>query len=199
MKTESIIRKFDKQANKYSKRRNNDYASKFRKSIFQEAEGNVLEVGIGAGLNFPFYHKNVTLTGVDFSHAMLNIAKEAAKRYPFQTTLIEADVDTVEFNDNIFDTIVSSGSLCAYQNPVHTLGNFRRWCKPGGKILLLEHGLSSRRSIACLQKIMNPLALRLVGCHQDRNITEMVKESQIKILKIERHLAGYLYVIWAEP
>src|SRR5690625_1769432 len=139
MKHKSLIRKFDKQSRKYDKRHNNNHASKFRKRIFQEAEGFVLEVGIGPGLNFPFYNQDVTLTGLDFSHEMLEVARVAAKDYPFETTFIETNVETVEFNENTFDTIVSSGTLCAYQNPVTTLNNFQRWCKPGGKILLLEH------------------------------------------------------------
>ena len=199
MKHKSLIRKFDKQSRKYDKRRNSNHASKFRKRIFQEADGYVLEVGIGPGLNFPFYNQDVTLTGLDFSHEMLKVARDAAKNYPFETTFIETDVETVEFNENTFDTIVSSGTLCAYQNPVTTLNNFQRWCKPGGKILLLEHGISTKKSIACVQKAINPLALKLVGCHQNRNITDIVNKSQLKVTKEERYLGGYLYLIWAKP
>ena len=199
MNHKSLIRKFDKQSRKYDKRRNSNHARKFRKRIFQEAEGYVLEVGIGPGLNFPFYHQDVTLTGLDFSHEMLKVARDAAKDYPFETTFIETDVETVEFNENTFDTIVSSGTLCAYQNPVTTLNNFQRWCKPGGKILLLEHGISTKKSIACVQKAINPLALKLVGCHQNRNITDIVNKSQLKVTKEERYLGGYLYLIWAKP
>lgn len=199
MKHESFIRKFDKQSKKYAKRRNNSRASKFRQRIFQEAEGYVLEVGIGSGLNFPFYNQDVKLTGLDFSHEMLKVAREAAKDYPFETTFIETNVETVEFNENTFDTIVSSGTLCAYQKPVTTLNNFQRWCKPGGNILLLEHGVSTKKSIARIQKAINPLAIKLVGCHQNRNITDIVNKSQLKITKEERYMAGYLYLIWAKP
>lgn len=199
MEHKSLIRKFDKQAIKYNKRRNNDHARKFRKRIFQEAEGDVLEVGIGSGLNFPFYNKVVKLTGVDFSHEMLKVAQDAAKHYSFETTLIEEDVEAVEFNENAFDTIVSSGTLCAYQNPVNTLNEFQRWCKPGGKILLMEHGISTNKPIAWLQKTINPLALKFVRCHQNRNIIEIVKKSHLKVIKEERYLAGYLYLVCAKP
>lgn len=198
-KRESLIRKFDKQSNKYNKRRNNHHISKLRKRIFQDAKGVVLEVGIGPGLNFPFYNRDVRLTGLDFSHKMLEIARDASKSYPFESTFIRADVEAVEFHENTFDTIVSSGTLCAYQEPVHTLNNFQRWCKPEGQILLLEHGISTTKSIAYLQKTINPLALKFVGCHQNRNITEIIKKSPLKMVKEERYLAGSLYLIWAKP
>ena len=199
MDRQSLIRKFDKQAKKYDERRKNNHAYKFRQRIFREAEGKVLEVSIGAGLNFPFYNRNIELTGLDFSKEMLNIAQNAAKNYPFKTTLIEEDVESVELSPNSFDTIISSASLCAYQDPIQTLNNFQKWCKPGGKILLLEHGICTNKAVGFLQKLVNPVALKLVGCHQDRNMTEIVKKSNLKMIREERYLAGYLYLIWAKP
>ncbi|WP_079529361.1 class I SAM-dependent methyltransferase [Halobacillus hunanensis] len=199
MNRKALIKKFDKQANKYNKRRNNDRASKFREQIFPEAEGNVLEVAIGSGLNFPFYNKDIKLTGLDFSPAMLQVAQASAKNYPFETTFIEEDVESVTFDENTFDTIVSSGTLCAYQNPIYTLNKFQKWCKSEGKILMMEHGICNKKSLALLQKTLDPLALKLFGCRQNRNITELVKKSHLKMIKEERYLAGYLYLVWAKP
>lgn len=199
MDRQSLIKKFDKQAKKYNKRRKNNHAYKFRQRIFQEAEGKVLEVSIGSGLNFPYYNKNIELTGIDFSHEMLKTARNAAKNYSFKTTFIQDDVESIELSPNSFDTIVSSGSLCAYQDPIHVLKKFQKWCKPEGKILLLEHGKCTNKTVGWLQKLLNPLALKLVGCHQDRNITEIVKKSNLKLIREERYLAGYLYLIWAKP
>ncbi|WP_339164440.1 class I SAM-dependent methyltransferase [Siminovitchia sp. FSL W7-1587] len=199
MDHQSFIQKFDKQAKKYSNRRKNNHAYKFRQRIFQEAEGKVLEVSIGAGLNFPFYNKNIELTGIDFSHEMLKSAQNAAKNYPFKTTFIQEDVESIELSANSFDTIVSSGSLCAYQDPIHVLNNFQKWCKPEGNILLLEHGLCTNKTLGWLQKILNPIMLKLTGCHQNRNMTDIVKKSNLKIIREERHFGGYLYLIWAKP
>lgn len=199
MNRKSLIKKFDKQANKYNKRLNNDRASKFRQRIFHQAEGNVLEVAIGSGLNFPFYNEDVKLTGLDFSREMLKAAESAAKDYPFETTFIEDDVESVTFSENKFDTIVSSASLCAYQEPVNVLNKFEKWCRPEGKILLAEHGISNNKPLALLQKTVDPLALKFVGCHQNRNISGIVKKSNLKVIREERHLLGYLYLIWAKP
>ena len=83
MDRQTLIRKFDKQAKKYNQRRNTHHAYKFRQRIFQEANGKVLEVSIGAGLNFPHYNRNIELIGIDFSHEMLRMALKAAKKLPF--------------------------------------------------------------------------------------------------------------------
>ncbi|RDW16305.1 class I SAM-dependent methyltransferase [Oceanobacillus arenosus] len=199
MERKSLIEKFDKQANKYNKRRKNDHAYKYRNQVFQEVEGKVLEVGVGSGLNFAFYNKDVELTGVDFSQEMLKIAQNAAKEYPFKATFIQEDVESVKFNENTFDTIISSATLCAYQNPIIVLDNFQKWCKPEGKILMMEHGISTNRRLAWLQRKLDPLALKIVGCHQDRNISEIVKKSNLNLIREERYMAGYLYLIWAKP
>ncbi|WP_078552905.1 class I SAM-dependent methyltransferase [Bacillus alkalicellulosilyticus] len=199
MDRQSLIKKFDKQAKKYNKRRKNDQAYKFRQRIFKEAKGKVLEVGIGSGLNFPFYSSDIELTGLDFSEAMLKSAQNAAKDYPFKTTLIQDDVETIEFNENSFDTIISSGSLCAYQEPVSVLNSFQKWCKPEGRILMLEHGISTNKPLAWLQKSLNPLALKVIGCHQNRDISDIVKKSNLMLIREERYFAGYLYLIWAKP
>lgn len=199
MDRQSLIQKFDKKAKKYNKRRKNNHAYKFRRRIFQEAEGKVLEASIGSGLNFPYYNRNIELVGIDFSHEMLKTARLAAKKYPYKTRFIQEDVETVELSPNSFDTIISSASLCAYQDPIHVLNNFQKWCKPEGKILLLEHGICTNKTVGWLQKLSNPLALRLAGCHQDRNITEIVKKSNLKLIREERYYGGYLYLIWARP
>ncbi|GAB2571343.1 class I SAM-dependent methyltransferase [Gracilibacillus alcaliphilus] len=199
MDRKSLIKKFDKQAEKYDKRRKNDQLYKFRQRIFPEAEGKVLEVAIGSGLNFPCYNSNIELTGVDFSSEMLKTAQHAAKDYPFSTTLIQQDVETMEFAENSFDTIISSTSLCAYQQPVAVLNNFQKWCKPEGKILLLEHGISTSKFWAGVQKFVDPLSVKVVGCHQNRNISDIVKKSDLKLVREERYLAGFLYLIWAQP
>ena len=77
--------------------------------------------------------------------------------------------------------------------------NFQKWCKPEGKILLLEHGICTNNTLGWMQKLLNPFMLKLTGCHQDRNITDIVKKSNLKIIREERYFSGYLYLIWAKP
>ncbi|WP_422124480.1 class I SAM-dependent methyltransferase [Planococcus sp. X10-3] len=195
----SLPKKFDKQANRYNKYRERDKTFKYRQKIFRDVEGKVLEVGIGVGLNFPFYDKDVELTGVDFSPEMLKRAKVAAKDYPFTATFIQDDVEAIDFPANSFDTIVSSGTLCGYQNPLKVLNNFQKWCKPDGKILLLEHGISSNKPLGLLQKSLDPVAVKIAGCHANRDISGIVKSSNLQLIREERYLAGNVYLIWAKP
>lgn len=195
----ALSRKFDRQADRYSKRRENDSTFKYRRKIFGKAEGRVLEVGIGVGLNYSFYKKNIELTGVDFSPEMLKKAQDAAKEYPFTSIFIREDVEAIDFAENSFDTIVSSGTLCAYRNPVQVLNNFQKWCRPDGQVLLLEHGISTNKPLALLQKTLDPLAVKMAGCHANRDISGLVRSSKLQLIKEERYLAGNVYLIWAKP
>ena len=195
----SLPKKFDKQANRYNKHREKDKTFKYRQKIFRDIEGKVLEVGIGVGLNFPLYDGDIELTGVDFSPEMLKRAQAAAKAYPFKAAFILADVESIEFPENTFDTIVSSGTLCGYQNPLKVLNNFQKWCKPDGRILLLEHGISSNKPLGWLQKSLDPLAVKITGCHADRDISGIVRSSKLQLVREERYLKGNVYMIWAKP
>lgn len=199
MKKEQIIKKFNKQAANYSKKLNKQGQNKWRKQIFQSVKGKTLEVAVGAGMNFSFYPKNIEYLGVDFSPKMIKYAKESAKKYGVNAKFIVSDVECLDFPDNSFDTIVSSGSFCGYENPVHVLNLFNKWCKEEGQILLLEHGLFSVPTLAWFQKKLDKLAVNAIGCHQNRDILEIVKQSNLKIMKHERGILGYLYLIWAKP
>src|SRR5699024_6712187 len=160
--------------------------------------GRVLESAIGVGMNYPFYPDDIELTGIDFSAVMLESAKAASGNYRFEATFIQVDTESVEFEESSFDTVVSSLSLRAYQNPEAVLRQFQKWCRPGGRTLLLEHGLTSSRILAFFQKLPAPLTLKIVGCHQKRDITKLVRDSKLKIIKEERYMAGCLYLIQAE-
>ncbi|MCG1010290.1 class I SAM-dependent methyltransferase [Salinicoccus sp. ID82-1] len=194
-----LIRKFDRQARSYDRRRDGDSTRKYRQRIFSGAEGRVLEVAVGAGANFPFYDADIELTGIDFSPEMLKAARTAARDYAFDATFIEGDVERAVFEENSFDTIVSSLSFCAYQDPEKVLEQFQKWCRPEGRILMMEHGLSTNGMVAKIQQISDRLSLKLVGCHQDRHITEIVQQSDLELVEEERHLMGCLYLLWAKP
>ncbi|WP_349409607.1 class I SAM-dependent methyltransferase [Pseudalkalibacillus sp. SCS-8] len=199
MDQQSHIRMFDKQAKKYERMQRKDPTRRFRRKIIPYASGSILEVAIGTGLNLPHYQNVTELVGIDFSPEMLKGARKMADYSPFPVNLKQADVETIEFEAGSFDTVVSTLSFCSYNNPVDLLNRFQKWCKPNGQILLMEHGVSSVKTIAWLQKQVDPLAFRLIGCHQDRDIQGYLAESNLKCEKVERALAGALYYIWAKP
>lgn len=140
-----LIKKFDKQAKTYDRIREKEIQRKWREKLIKEAKGSVLEVAVGAGGNFPYYNSEEIgkITAVDFSPKMLEKARAAAHQYHLPVEMIESDIDQLEFAENQFDTIVSTLSFCGYPQPLKTLENLSKWCKPTGQILLLEHGISA--------------------------------------------------------
>ncbi|WP_191567351.1 class I SAM-dependent methyltransferase [Metabacillus idriensis] len=196
-----LIKKFDKQANTYDRIRGKEIQRKWREKLIKDAKGSVLEVAIGAGGNFPYYNSEEIgkITAVDFSPKMLEKARVAAHQYNLPVEIIESDIDQLEFEENQFDTIVSTLSFCGYPQPLQTLENLSKWCKPRGQILLLEHGISSNFLFSKLQKILDPIFVRMIGCHQNRNIMELISLSPIEIQKVEHHCFDVFHMVWAKP
>ncbi|WNQ14073.1 class I SAM-dependent methyltransferase [Paenibacillus aurantius] len=194
------IRKFNKQAVRYDNRRSKGDLAHLRAPLIGRASGKVLELGAGAGANLPYYRPDVILTAVDFSPAMLSKAREANNRhFNLSAEFREGNVDTIDLPEQSFDTVVSTLSLCAYHNPEKALLNMNRWCKPDGRVLLMEHGLSSRQAMALAQKTVNPLAYRLFGCHQNRDVLSLIRRSPLKIEWAASHMAGMLHVMVCHP
>ncbi|WP_244520368.1 class I SAM-dependent methyltransferase [Fictibacillus solisalsi] len=196
-----LIKKFNRQAQTYDRMRENQFQRKWREKLIGEAKGHVLELAVGAGGNFPFYkiEKIDTITAVDFSPEMLGKAKKAARQYHLPAAFIESDIDELFFENQQFDSIVSTLSFCGYSSPARILENVSKWCKPNGQVLLLEHGISSNFLISTLQRALDPLAVKTVGCHQNRNIMKLVNHSPLDIQKAEHHWLNVFHLIWAKP
>jgi len=191
---------FDRQAQMYDRRRSKRDLGDLRERLLSGARGRVLELGVGAGANFPYYRSDVELTAVDFSPAMIEKATAANdRRYGLNAFFIAGDVEELAFPEHFYDTVVSTLSLCAYRNPAKVLSHANRWCKPEGRVLLLEHGLSSSKAIAFFQKTLDPAAYRFLGCHHNRDIFGLVQASPLRIEKAERHMAGMVHVLWCRP
>jgi ubiquinone/menaquinone biosynthesis C-methylase UbiE len=193
------IRIFDKQAVKYDKRREDQSQKRWRKNLLSHARGEVLELAVGAGANFSYYPPDVKVTATDFSEAMLEKARHAAKSYGLQADFISGDIEAMDFPEASFDTIISTLSFCSYENPLKVLEKVNTWCKPDGNILLMEHGISSKVAVSMLQKTLNPLLYRFSGCHHTRNILKMVRESEMTIEKSESFWFNMAHLIWAKP
>jgi ubiquinone/menaquinone biosynthesis C-methylase UbiE len=201
MKQEKVIKKYNKQATKYEKSRDNPTVASWRRRVIKDAYGSVLEVGIGAGANFPYYNKNniTEVTGVDFSIEMIKSAKRAASQSGINARFITQDISSLQLESNSYDTIVSTLTLCSYPNPIEILNQFNSWCRKDGRILLLEHGLSTNPLLSFSLKAIDPIYKRFAGCHCNRNMLKLVEESQLQIEKVERYWSGIAVLIWARP
>ncbi|MBE0447580.1 MAG: class I SAM-dependent methyltransferase [Actinobacteria bacterium] len=200
MNKEDLIKKFDRQASIYENNRNNLVLWNWRAKLLQDATGSLLELAVGVGANFPFYDRHrVRVTAVDFSPTMIKKAEEFADRLNIRFEFLLADIEQASFQENQFDTVVSTLSLCGLLNPVAVLNHFNRWCRDGGHILLMEHGISSNWLLAAAQKVLDPIAYRVSGCHYDRDMMKLVEKSDLLIEKSEHHWFDTVHLIWARP
>lgn len=199
MEKQKLIRIFDKQAAQYEKKREDPQQRRWREQLLSHAKGEVLELAVGAGANFPYYPPDVQLTATDFSEAMLGKARRAAKHHHINGVFVCSDIEEMSFPDHSFDTIVSTLSFCSYENPLMVLDRVNHWCRPDGQILFMEHGISSNPAISTVQKVLNPLLYRVYGCHHTRNILGLIRESGLKINKVDSYWLNMVHLIWASP
>lgn len=139
----------------------------------------ILEVGVGTGNNLRFYPKDLQVTGIDFSENMLEKAKKKTKKED-NISLIEMDVQDMSFADNTFDTIVTSCVFCSVPDPIEGLKEMRRVCKPGGKIIMLEHMRSHHAIIGRMMDGVNFIPLHIWGANINRETIDNVLKAGFK-------------------
>ena len=173
--------------------------AKQRKKIFNQASGDVLDVGCGYGMNFPFLTQAKSITGIDFSSVMLAEARESMRNAPFKVDLHEGDAEALEFPNNSFDTVISSLSTCSFFDPIKALKEMRRVCKPDGRILLIEHGRSTWEWAAKYQDNHLHQQIEMGGCRWNQEPQELVKEAGLTILHATRTLLGVFHTMVLSP
>ena len=172
--------------------------NKWRELLWSKVEGiNILEVGVGTGKNFSYYPEAAEITAVDFSDRMLKRAKDRASKQKVKVRLQQMDVQNLKFEDNTFDTIIASFVFCSVPNPVRGLMEVERVCKPGGKVVLLEHVLSANRIVAWLMNLANPLVVRMIGANINRHTVENVSKSSLVVEQVTNLGAGIFKLIEA--
>ena len=163
-----------------------DEVTRLRAANVPAARGTVLEVGIGSGLNLPFYASGVTrVYGVDMSAELLAMAKERAAAAPFPVELVHGSAERVSLADGWADTVVSTWSLCSIANAPASLGEMRRVLKPGGTLIFVEHGLSPDASVRKWQNLLTPVWRPWTGgCHLNRNMDRLVRDAGFTIAEL---------------
>ena len=170
--------------------------SKWRQLLWSKVEGTyILEVGVGTGKNFPYYPANAEIIALDFSEKMLKRAKDRASKQELKVRLQQMDVQHLEFEDNSFDTVVASFVFCSVPDPVRGLTEIERVCKPGGKVVLLEHVLSANRIMGLLMNLANPLVVRMMGVNINRRTVDNVVISGLLVEKVTDLVAGIFKLI----
>ncbi len=164
-----------------------------RAKVVPKAEGRVLEIGMGSGLNLPFYRPGqvTSLAAVEPSAELRAMAQRAAARYPaLGLELSEHGAEAMPYADGSFDTVVCTFTLCSVQNPQAVLSELQRVLRPGGWLLYSEHGLAPEPAVARWQGRLEPLWKRLAGgCHLTRPVTASIAAAGFDV--VEQH-TGYL-------
>lgn len=161
-----------------------------REWVCGQATGEVLEVAVGTGRNLEFYPEDVRLTGIDFSPAMLDLARRRAAELGREATLREADAQALPFADGSFDTVVCTLGLCGFPDERAAITEMNRVLRPGGTLLLLDHIGSHHRPIRWGQRLLEKLTVRMLGDYQTRRPLPLVEEAGFVIRRRERLKLG---------
>ena len=155
------------------------------------ASGGVLEVGIGSGLNLPFYARNVEkLCGLDPSLDLWRLAKKRIARAPFPIEFIALSGESIPFGDSTFDSVVTTWTLCSIPDPGKALAEMRRVLKPQGQLIFIEHGLAPDPRVMAWQNRLTPIWQRIAGgCHLNRKMDDLIRNAGYHFIQIEK---GYI-------
>lgn len=155
-----------------------------RQKLVPLARGRVLEVGIGSGLNLPFYDPaNVTeVLGLDPSPEMTALASGNAAGVPFDLEFLSAGAEDIPLDSDSFDTVILTYTLCTIPLAEPALREMARVLRPGGELLFCEHGLAPDAGVRRWQNRLDPIWRRLGGgCHLNRDIPRLIRDGGFEI------------------
>ena len=174
-----------------------------RKKVVPLAEGKVLEVGIGSGLNLPFYDKSKIdeLWGLDPSEELSEMARKVADSEQMEVNFISSGAEEISLPDDHFDSVLVTYTMCTIPEVIRANGEIRRVLKNGGKMIFCEHGEAPDENIRKWQKRINPIWGKFAGgCNINRKIPSLIEDSGFDIIELEEmylpstpKIAGYNY------
>jgi ubiquinone/menaquinone biosynthesis C-methylase UbiE len=163
----------------------------YRNRVVSNARGRVLEVGIGSGLNLPFYGNTVAeIIGLEPSPKLVEMANKAARQTPIPLRLIEGTAEAIPIEDDSVDAVVTTWTMCNILEVQKAVQEMRRVLKPGGRLLFVEHGRASEPRVRWWQDHLTPAWRRLSGgCHLNRAIDELIERAGFRVERLEK---GYM-------
>jgi ubiquinone/menaquinone biosynthesis C-methylase UbiE len=163
----------------------------YRERVAGAAEGRVLEIGIGSGLNLPHYVGAAEqVFGIDPSPGLLARTRRNAQRVPLPVRLLAGSAERIPLDDRSIDTVVSTWTACSIPGVAGALAEMRRVLRPGGRLLFVEHGRAPDLGVAVWQDRLTPLWRLLAGgCHLNRKIDDLIAEAGFRIDRLQ---CGYI-------
>lgn len=173
-----------------------------RAEIVPRAHGRILEIGFGSGLNIPFYDGQQVeqLVAIEPSAAMCSLARQRIANSHLPLTLIQSPAESLPLENDSFDTIVVTYTLCTLPDLDGAMSEFHRVLNPRGRVLFCEHGVDPNPTVQRWQNRIDPLWSRLFGgCHLNRNIPELLSQRGFRVSSLwagninDLRLASYTY------
>ena len=181
---------------------------RLRSETLQSAQGEVLEIGLGTGLNLPHYSAGVSrLRAVDPAPLLPERVTTRLAAVPFPVEIMHLSAERLPYDEGGFDCVVSTWTLCTIPDPLQALREIRRVLKPAGRFLFLEHGRSKNARTAAWQDRLNPIQQVIgCGCNLNRRIDRLIGQAGLEIVQLDRlvmegvpRIAGELYRGIATP
>lgn len=156
--------------------RNQEFAA-YRRRVVAAAHGRVLEIGIGSGLNLPFYGSEVNeVIGLDPSSPLLTMAERQARREHVPVTMLQGSAEAIPLDNASVDTVLTTWTLCSIPDARTALAEMRRVLKPSGELIFVEHGKAPDKAVARWQDRLTPLWRPIAGgCHLNRPIAGLIE------------------------
>ncbi|PIC76426.1 SAM-dependent methyltransferase [Sporosarcina sp. P19] len=164
---------------------------KVRTELIRNAQGNVLEIGSGTGINFPYYQQAKHVTAIEPNPQMSRRAMRRGRNAHVPITLYEANAESLPFADHTFDTVISTLVFCTIPNPLLALKEIQRVSKRDATILFFEHVKMKQPHLAKAQDLLNPLWEKVCdGCQLNRDTLSMIEDSGIYVEDMESLYEG---------
>lgn len=164
-----------------------------RRGLLRQAQGDILEIGAGTGINFPLYVQG-EVTAIEPVAAMRQQAEARRGVAKVPIHLLAGDAQSLAFEAGRFDTVVGTLVLCTIPDPKRALQEILRVGKSGGRLLLFEHIRLDSRWLGGLQDVLTPVWRKVCdGCHLNRDTPRLVEEAGMELLQV-RPVHGKLYV-----
>jgi len=143
----------------------------------------ILEVGVGTGLALPMYPRHCRIVAIDFSQGMLDIAKKRTAEHQMDhVTLHRMDAGAMEFADSSFDTVVAAYVVTAVPDYRKVVNEMIRVCRPGGRIIMLNHFSNGNKMIAAVEKVISPMTKRL-GWRTDLSLNTVLEGTDLHVAR----------------